>query len=441
MTTSKLLPTTLAGWLEYIEALHPKSIAMGLERVQQLVQRLNLTPDFPIITVAGTNGKGSTSAMLERIYACAGYRVACYTSPHLLRYNERVRVDCQEISDHELCSAFSIIEAAREGIQLTYFEYGTLAAVWHFMQAKVDVAILEVGLGGRLDAVNAFEPSCSIVTNIDLDHTEFLGDTRESIGFEKAGIFRPNIPAICGDPLPPESLITHAQNTGAVLRLIERDFNFKYHKHLESHANFWEYSVNIPTATYYPIAHLPMPLLVGEFQLYNAACVIAAIQSIAEKLPIKLGHIADAFNSVQLLGRFQQYEVKPPVILDVAHNPHAAKSLAANLRNFPCIGKTIAVFAMLADKDIGGVISEVGDEIDAWYVAGIANARGAQVGQIAELITLQFPCIKILQCEDVAQAYHQACMDAGENDRIIVLGSFFTVADVMRLLPQARHQH
>jgi dihydrofolate synthase/folylpolyglutamate synthase len=402
------LPVNLAGWLEYIEALHPKSIAMGLERVNDVKLRLNLFPTFPIIIVAGTNGKGSTCAMLEQIYHNAGYRVACYTSPHLLRYNERVRIDCQDASDSDLSQAFSAVEVARQDTELTYFEYGTLAAMWHFMQSEVDIAILEVGLGGRLDAVNVFEPSCAIVTSIDLDHIEYLGNSRESIGFEKAGVFRPNVPAICGDINPPQSLTEYAQKIGAELKAIRRDFNF------ELTGDNWVYH-----SLQKNIANLSLPALIGDFQLYNAACVVAAIESLQSRLPVQFEHLVSGLQTVRLLGRFQFCATTPPVILDVAHNPHAAQSLASNLKHSSHGGHTLAVFAMLADKDIAGVIKAVGDEISSWYVASIDNPRGAQARQLADMIS----------------AYRQACLDAGENDRIIVLGSFFTVADVMRLLP------
>ena len=256
------LPADLPGWLSYIEALHPKSIVMGLDRVEEVRQRLNLYPTFPIITVAGTNGKGSTCAMLERIYHEAGYRVVSYSSPHLLRYNERVKVDCLEASDQALCSAFAAVEAARLTTPLTYFEFGTLAAMWHFMQADIDIAILEVGLGGRLDAVNIFDPDCVIVTSIDLDHMDFLGNSRESIGYEKAGVFRRGVVAICGDPNPPDSLLRHATEVGADLRQIQRDFGF------EAYSNDWTYFSGVTK-----LAQLPTPALTGGFQLYNAACV------------------------------------------------------------------------------------------------------------------------------------------------------------------------
>lgn len=413
----------LNEWLNYIEALHPKDIEMGLGRVNQVKARLNLQYQFPVIMAAGTNGKGSTCAMLEHIYNAAGYRVASYSSPHLLHYNERIRIACHEISDEDLIRAFQTIELARQEIQLTYFEFGTLAAMWHFCASNVDIAILEVGLGGRLDAVNVFEPDCTIVTSIDLDHMEFLGDTRELIGAEKAGIFRKNIPAICGDLSPPISLIQYAQNIGASLKLIQQDFQ------LERQEDCWRYS-----STQYTLDELPMPALVGDFQLHNASCVIAAIESLHSILPVSKGAICDGLLTVRLHGRYQYLSSKPDVILDVAHNPHAAKSLATNLKSTVTQGKTIAVFAMLADKDIRGVIQAIAGEIDEWYVAGITHVRGADGLMIQQFVNAELPKAVIRLFDGVENAYDQACIDANENDRIIILGSFFTVAEVMRAL-------
>lgn len=425
LATPFALPVDLAGWLSYIEAQHPKSIAMGLNRVNEVKQHLKLNPDFPVITVAGTNGKGSTCAMLERIYHEAGYRVACYSSPHLLRYNERVRIDCLEASDEALCNAFLAVETARGETLLTYFEFATLAAMWHFMQSDVDVAILEVGLGGRLDAVNIFDPACTIVTGIDLDHMDFLGNSRESIGYEKAGIFRQGIPAICGDINPPGTLVHHAASIGADLMLVGRNFEFKLS------GDSWTYRQGQTE-----IGHLPLPALVGDFQLFNAACVITAIEALQQVLPVTPAAIVTGLRTAVLAGRFQLYSNSPQVILDVAHNPHAASALAENLRKLPCHGRTLAVLAMLADKDIAGVVAAVSMEVDGWYVAGIDNARGASALQLVNLIHLQVPDDVIQSFPDVTSAYLQACMDASENDRIVVFGSFFTVADVMRVLTQ-----
>jgi len=437
------MPKDLPSWLRYIESLHPKAIAMGLDRVKRMIERLQLRPNFKVITVAGTNGKGSTCAMLEQIYKQAGYSVACYSSPHLLRYNERVRVNSTEISDDALCAAFMAVELARvsdDAIPLTYFEVGTLAAMWHFMQAKLDVVILEVGLGGRLDAVNAFEPNCAIVTSVDLDHQEFLGDTRESIGFEKAGVYRAKVPAICGDSNPPASLINYVQALKADFKCIHQGFDYALT------CDGWQYQVQGKL-----VHALPLPALKGAYQLNNAACAVAAIESLQADLPVKTAAISNAMQQVQLAGRFQTVHTSPWVILDVAHNPHAARALAENLKiakflpdqvkpNKTKQGKTFAVFAMLADKDISGVIEAVKDQIDVWYVASIGHTRGATATDLALAIKKLIPQANIQTFTSADNAYRQAyidieaCKDLGENDKIIVFGSFFTVSTVMQML-------
>lgn len=442
----------LASWLSHIERLHPKSIAMGLERVKQVILRLSLRPNFKIITVAGTNGKGSTCAMLEQIYTQAGYQVGCYTSPHLLRYNERVRVNGHEVDDDALCLAFAAVEQARQGVSagdnevaLTYFEVGTLAAMWHFAQSDIDVAILEIGLGGRLDAVNAFEPNCSIVTSVDIDHQEFLGDTRESIGAEKAGVYRPSVPAICGDINPPQSLIVYAQKIAADFRRINHEFGF------ELSESGWHYLANGRV-----IHALPLPALQGAYQLMNASCAVAAVESLQTYLPVPTEAIAKAMLQVKLAGRFHTVSKSPWLILDVAHNPHAALALAENLKALKVqyrnkktaqAAKTRAVFAMLADKDIKGVVSAVKDEIDVWYVADIDHVRGASAIELANVISQVAPEAEVKVFGTAADACKQACIDkevcidADENDKIVVFGSFFTVSSVMQYLNEHANIH
>ena len=419
---------------------------MGLDRVQEMLSRMQLQViQFPIITVAGTNGKGSTCAMLEQIYLQAGYLVGCYTSPHILRYNERVRVDGVPASDAMLCHAFAVVEQARcvePAIALTYFEVGTLAAVWHFIKTGVEVAILEVGLGGRLDAVNAFDPSCTIVTSIDLDHQEFLGNTREAIGYEKAGIFRPGVPAICGDPKPPVSLLAHAAAIAAPLICLGKEFN----ANLEQ--GCWHYQVQQQTRY-----SLPNPALLGAYQFNNAACAVSAVEALQDRLPVQQSSIATGLCNLNLSGRFQTIRPadvgtkRTSVILDVAHNPHAARSLSSNLQavrsdsDNKLNGKTYAVFAMLADKDSGGVIMALKDDIDGWYVADTLHARGALAKDLAQQIASLAPGSTIKTFASADKAYIQACidaeacMDANENAKIIVFGSFFTVASVMQILP------
>ena len=435
------MPNTLAAWLSYIENLHPKSIAMGLERVKHVMDCLDFVSKFPIITVAGTNGKGSTCAMLAEIYKQAGYQVGCYTSPHLLRYNERVRVNGHEASDADLCAAFTAVEQARlktkfgadnAPVQLTYFEVGTIAAMWHFMQTGIDIAIMEIGLGGRLDAVNAFEPSCAIVTNVDLDHQEFLGNTRESIGFEKAGVYRKSVPAICGDANPPASLMQHAKNIQADLKCIQRDFNYVVT------GESWQYKLRDQV-----LYSLPLPNLKGNYQLSNAACAVSAVAALQSQLPVSHVAIASAMREVSVAGRFQTVMQSNSfsVILDVAHNPHAACALAENLKSSKKqTGQTLAVFAMLADKDINGVVAALKDEINFWYIASIDHVRGASAVELAKIIEKIAPKASYKTFDNAVDAYQQAahdieaCIDGSENDKIVVFGSFFTVSSVMQLL-------
>ena len=337
-------------------------------------------------------------------------------------------MNLQDISDEDLCAAFTAVEAARGDVALTYFEMGTLAAMWHFCHQQLDIAVLEIGLGGRLDAVNVFEPNCAIVTNIDLDHMEFLGDTREQIGFEKAGVFRANKLAICGDENPPNSLVQYAKKIGADLQLIQRDFQVKKTKY------GWQYlAENLQL-------DLPNLGLVGDFQLNNAACVVRAVLYLNDILPVITPEHPDAslqtnihaaLRAVHLIGRFQQLQSNPHIITDVAHNPHAAKSLAQNLKSIPCAGKTLAVFAMLADKDIAGVIDAIQDEIDVWYLADIHSLRGAKAVILKNVLIKSGNKKPINMFDGVAAALAAACMDAHKNDRIIIFGSFYTVADAM----------
>lgn len=436
-SASSLSNKDLAGWLSYIEQLHPKSISMGLERIKLVIERLELLPQFKIITVAGTNGKGSTCAMLSQIYLQAGYQVASYTSPHLLRYNERVRINGVEASDLDLCKAFAAVEVARQGgddddeVSLTYFEIGTLAAIWHFCQQKIDIAVLEIGLGGRLDAVNAFNPDCAIVTSVDIDHQEFLGNTRESIGAEKAGVYREGLPAICGDFSPPETLVRHAQKIQADFLCINHAFSY------EQHQDCWHFIV-ADKLRY----RLPFPALAGEYQLANASCALAAVEAMQAVLPVRVEAIAAAMQAVKLTGRFQTVSLSPRLILDVAHNPHAAAALAKNLKAYKTAAesKTYAVFAMLSDKDIAGVVKEVKDEIDIWYVAAIQHPRSASVAELVSAILSVVPQANIKTFDSIAQACEhaqkdmQSCLDADENDKIIAFGSFFSVSDVMQYL-------
>jgi len=414
------MPNDLADWLTYLESLHPKTIALGLERVEQVKQRLDLQPDFPIIVVGGTNGKGSVCAMLESILHAAGYKVGCYTSPHLLEYNERVRIAKQQASVAELCASFEQIERVRGDIALTYFEFGTLAAMQCFISHKVDVAILEVGLGGRLDAVNVFDADVAVVTSVDIDHVDYLGDTREQIAFEKAGIFRQRRVAICADGDVPQALRQHAQQIGAELWCIGSEFGFIPHQAQ------WDYRGKAGSRS-----ALPMPALRGAFQLHNASAVLAALDVLKERLPVNMQAIRRGLVEVELTGRFQFVPGRPQLILDVAHNPHAARSLAQNLDNLPP-AKTFAVFAMLKDKDMAGVVQALATQIDVWLVAGIVAPRGATGNELAQVLRDNRVRGEVQVCDSIAAALHEASNRAGENDRIAAFGSFYTVAEVMR---------
>ncbi|OIQ96473.1 bifunctional protein FolC [mine drainage metagenome] len=414
------MPNTLAGWLTHLEKLHPKTIALGLERVEEVKQRLNLQPDFPVVIVGGTNGKGSVCAMLEAILHAAGYRVGCYTSPHLLVYNERVRIAKHPASDAELCASFAQIELVRGDIPLTYFEFGTLAAMQCFIAHRVDVAILEVGLGGRLDAVNVFDADCAVVASVDIDHTEYLGNTREQIAFEKAGIFRRDRVAICADSDVPQAIRTQAQQAGAELWCIGSEFGFAKHE------GQWDYRSKTGSRS-----ALPYPALRGAFQLNNASAVLAALDALRDELPVSMEAVRRGLVEVELAGRFQFVPGRPQLILDVAHNPHAARSLAQNLANLPP-AKTFAVFAMLKDKDMDGVARALDDQVDVWLVAGIDAPRGATVAELAQVLQGAQVRGEVAACASIADAMHEASRRAGENDRILTFGSFYTVAEVMR---------
>ena len=414
----------LAEWLAYQERIHPQPIALGLERIAEVKSRIhgNTPPPFSVITVTGTNGKGSCVALLEAILHNSGYRVGVYTSPHLLRYNERIRIQRREVSDAELCIAFSRIETARGTIPLTYFEYGTLAALDLFYQSNLNWVILEVGLGGRLDATNILDPDVSIVTTVDLDHLDWLGPDRESIGREKAGIFRSGRPAICGDSHPPESLIARAHALNAPLYIQSRDFGWR-----TSNSSEWEWWSNDFTQR-----GLPIPRMRGVHQYHNAATVLMALSCIANRTIILSPIIHHALITVELPGRFQILPGAVPVILDVAHNPQAAISLAGNLDAIPSLGKTHAVIAMLADKDITGVVAALRGRIDTWYLAPISGARGAPAERIAESLDQIKDIAPRVIYSDITTALASAYNSVIPSDRIVVFGSFHTVAAAIR---------
>ena len=402
---------TLAEWLAYIERQHPKTIALGLDRVSAVFKRLNTPLACPAITVAGTNGKGSTCAMLEAMLRAGGYRTALYTSPHLLAYNERVRVAGREARDEALCESFAAVEAARGEVPLTYFEYGTLAALWLFAREAVEAAILEVGLGGRLDAVNIVDADCAVLTSVGIDHVEYLGPDRESIGREKAGIFRAGRPAVIAEPQPPQSVLSAP---GRHL-LLGRDFGI-----IDQQAQ-WTYWG--PGGRRAGLAH---PALRGATQLRNAAAAICALEALRDRLPLAAQDVRRGLAEVVLPGRFQALPGRPQVILDVAHNPQAAKVLADNLAASGFAPQTIAVCGMLRDKDIGGVLRELAPRVTRWHLASLPGPRAATADEIAVHVDQEkesFP--------SASAAFEAALGRAGENDKIVVFGSFLTVGEVM----------
>jgi dihydrofolate synthase/folylpolyglutamate synthase len=418
----------LDDWLRHLEGAHPVGIDMGLERINRVKEALQLRIDATVFVVGGTNGKGSTCALLESILLAASYKVGCHTSPHFLKFNERARVGGEMVSDELLLKHFAIVEKARASLpnppSLTYFEFTTLAIMHLFSQAGLDAVILEVGLGGRLDAVNIIDADCAIVTSIDMDHMEYLGDTREKIAFEKAGIFRSGKPAVCGDPVPPQSLIDHANTIGADLWLMGRDYNFQGDKQQ------WGWAGRSKR-----FSGLGYPALRGANQLLNASAVIAALIAVRDRLPVGAQEIRNGMAWVELPGRFQVLPGQPTIILDVAHNPHASAALAQNLENMAYHPYTIAVFGAMADKDIQGVMKPMLDKVDFWYFCDLPTARAASAEALAgQLRGLGFKEGKdsgIEVFESPELAYQAALKKAGEGDRITVFGSFYTVAGVL----------
>jgi dihydrofolate synthase/folylpolyglutamate synthase len=425
-------PNTLNAWLSLLETRHFKEIDMGLDRVVAVKEKLGIEYACPVIMVAGTNGKGSTCAMLEAILLQAGYRVGLYSKPHFLDFNERARINGEMVSDQVFIDTFDQVEAARGDISMTYFEFTTLAICKLLADAKLDVVILEVGLGGRLDAVNVINADVSIVTSVDIDHVDYLGDTREKIGFEKAGIFRTGRTAICSDPLPPQSLIDHALEIGADLWLFGRDFNYNGDKQQ------WNFAGREQRRN-----SLGYPSLRGANQLLNASAVLAALEALRDRLPIGAQEVRNGLAMVDLPGRFQVMPGRPTVVLDVAHNPHAAATLAQNFDNMGFHAYTYAVFGSMLDKDIAGVIAQMKGKVDHWCVCDLPLPRAATAAQLREQLllaeVLQDAEHSIHEFSSPEQAYAFALSKAGENDRIAVFGSFLTVAGVMRARKSQNH--
>ena len=428
-TLSAASESAFKSWLQRLEALDPTRIRLGLERVAAVAETLGLGRPAPtVIIVAGTNGKGSTCAMLEAILRAAGFRTGLYTSPHLLRFEERARINGVSVSPESFVEQFEAVDAAalatQDGTALTYFEFTTLAILRLFEQTELDVAILEVGLGGRLDAVNWVDADCAIVTCVDIDHAALLGPDRESIGFEKAAVFRSGRPAIVADPVPPKSVIDYARQIGADLWQFGQDFNYAGDRQQ------WGYGGRVLRRN-----SLAYPSLRGANQLINASAALAALESLRDRLPVPVQAIREGLACVELPGRFQVLPGRPTVVLDVGHNPHAAAHLAANLDQMGYHPFTWAVFGMLKDKDVDGVIRALASRVDHWIPVDLPGPRGAS----AEWLTERLQAVGVSAGSDRSieaqpsprEGLIAARLRAGPDDRILVLGSFLTVADVI----------
>jgi dihydrofolate synthase/folylpolyglutamate synthase len=423
MTTAA--PQTLTDWLTYIEQQHPATIDMGLERVRSVAQAMGLgQPGTHTIVVGGTNGKGSTVAFIEAIARAAGWKVGAYTSPHLLRYNERVRIDGQDVADDALTAAFQAIEAARGSTTLTYFEYGTLAALKLFGDAGLDLAVLEVGLGGRLDAVNIVDADVAVITTVDIDHSDWLGEDREAIGVEKAGIIRGWKPVILGETDPPSSVLARAYLLGANAIRGGSDFFVDV---IDAHTWCWRdvgFRIELPT-----------PALRGPIQLRNAASAIAALRTL--DMPLSRTAIAEGVAAARIRGRLQGVDRGGvEVLVDVGHNPQAARELAAALKAAPVSGRTVAVFAALQDKDAVGVVEALGEQVDAWHLAGLDGAR-AQSAQALQARLQDTAAASARRHATVADALGAAVADAAAGDRVLAFGSFHTAAQALQWLDAA----
>ena len=424
-----MTPGNLGDWLAYLEQLHPSAIDMGLERSRQVAQQLGLTRPAPrVITVTGTNGKGSTCAFLAALLQAQGFKVGVYSSPHLVRYNERVQVQGVEATDTELCDAFAAVEAARGDVTLTYFEMGTLAAFWLFEKAGLDVAVLEVGLGGRLDAVNLIDADMAVVTSIGIDHADWLGDTRESVAFEKAGIFREGRPALCGDPLPPAPLLERALELNCPVLLREREFDLL----IAEHGWHWQGRDALGQA----VELRDLPLL--DLPMENAALALQAylLLDIAWQPDL----IRTALVETRITGRldrrtFNWHGKSLNLLLDVGHNPHAAQFLASRLAQRPVVGKRLAVFGLLADKELEGVVAALASSIEQWAVAPLPTSRSRPAADLQN--ALQNLGANVTSYQSVALALEAQCAHATADDEILLFGSFYCVAEALEWL--ARH--
>jgi dihydrofolate synthase/folylpolyglutamate synthase len=426
-------PVTLADWLAHAERLHPQAIDMGLERVQTVARRMGLQLNCPVITVAGTNGKGSTCAMLESIYSQSGYCTGVYTSPHLVHFEERCRIGGEVVSAEELVPAMAEVDVARRGqggepeVSLTYFEFTTLAILRVIARAAVDVAILEVGLGGRLDAVNILDADCAVITSIDLDHMALLGPDRESIGREKAGIMRTGRPVVVSDPAVPQSVIDHAREIDADLWRVGADF------HVAGDQQQWGWATH-PSRGGRRYSGLAYPALRGANQLLNAAGVLAAIDTLRGRLPVTAQAVRTGFVLVELPGRFQIVPGRPTLVLDVAHNPHSVAALAVNLDAMGFFPRTHAVFGAMADKDLNTMLARIAPLIDHWYLTDLPLPRASRAADLRPLVEALPGAIPRETSTHASprEALAAALGAVDPADRIVVFGSFYTVGGVLQ---------
>lgn len=415
---------SLDEWLKWQESLHATEIELGLDRCRQVADNLGLLqPAYAVISVAGTNGKGSSVGMLDSILRKAGYQVGCYTSPHLIRYNERIQINGKEVSDAALCHAFERINTARGDISLTYFEFGTLAALELCRQAGVDIAVLEVGLGGRLDAVNILDADAALVTAIDLDHQNFLGDTRELIAVEKAGIFRAGRPAICSDPNPPATLRDYATGINARLMVYGSDFRTDLHR------DNWDWHADDGQWT-----GLPYPDPFNSCQIQNAAGALMVLRQLQERFPVSIDAVRQGLARFRVNGRFQILPGELQYVLDVAHNVQAARILLENLQHVPSNGRTHVIIGMLRDKDRRGVFEVLNEAADSWHTISLTNSRGTE----AELLTQELQALEtgkpISTHATMDAALDVVRAEAAPADRVLITGSFLTVGAALKLL-------
>ena len=415
---------SLEKWLQWQESLHFTAVELGLERCRRVANNMGLlNPSYNVISVAGTNGKGSSIALLDHILRNAGYKVGCYTSPHLLRYNERVCISGVQVTDTELCESFDRIDRARGDISLTYFEFGTLAALDLFRQHNVQLAILEVGLGGRLDAVNILDADVSLITSIDIDHQEWLGNDRESIGREKAGIFRNLAPAVCSDPNPPQSLLNCAEALGTPISLLGKDYRFDYDD------SSWSWSTKDTC-----LKELPRPMKYCDFQIQNASGVLMALNKIQDEYPVSIEDIQRGLSSFRPTGRFQIIPGDIPKILDVAHNRESMKALVNNLKMISCQGRTHIILGMLKEKDHRLVIRELKEVASSWHFVSISHNRGIEAKTLSSELRILGEEENIFEYTSVKEAIDKIRKVSMPDDRIVITGSFYTVGAAIKYL-------